>query len=222
MDIFKSITDNVPRVKTTDTLSAILDMMDDAKLTHLPIVDDGKLVGWLSETHILDIDDDNRTAQQIALHEDVPAVVSDQPLTTVISTMHIFTTDVVPIIDKKNNYLGCCTAQTVVESLADSLGANASGKVVAMRFNTIDYSLTRVVDIVESNDAKIYSITTNLINSNDTVEVFVKLNIQEVSAIISSLARYGIEAWELGATSESNSVLMRNYNSLMQYLKIDN
>lgn len=222
MTIENCITDNIPCIRPYDTVATVLELMEREKRSFLPLVEDGKLVGWLNESNLLDADDE-MSAYQIASHDEIPAVICDLPITSVVSTMLIYSIDIVPIIDKQNNYMGCATAQTIVESLSILLGATTVGKVIAIKLNMADYSLTRIVNIIEENNAKIYSITTNIVSGNDSIEIYAKLDINETGNIISSLARYGYEAWELGlSTDNDDNVIVRNYNSLMQYLKIDN
>ena len=50
------ITDEIPPLKITDTVSLALDWMEQFKVSHLAVVNNRELVGLISETDLLDFD----------------------------------------------------------------------------------------------------------------------------------------------------------------------
>ncbi len=49
------INNNIPRLKPQDTVAKALQLIADFKVTHLPVVSDGKFLGLISEEALLDV-----------------------------------------------------------------------------------------------------------------------------------------------------------------------
>lgn len=221
MTIVDYISDNIPFARPTDKVRDILQMMDEVKIANIPIVDNDKLVGWLSENILLDANERSLVGS-LAISDEIPSVQSWQPIAAIMEVMQTNSISLVPVVDNDGKYLGCVTIQKVIEAMSILIGANVNGSTIVVDVKTIDYSLTRIVNIVEENGAKIYSITTNSETQTDNIEVYLRLNVENNESIVVALERYGYQVRTLDAQIPDDSILIRNYNSLMQYLNIEN
>ena len=62
------INQNIPQLKLQDTVAKAKLLINDFKLTHLPVVAEKKYLGLISEEDLLDIDDDRITIEMIQEH----------------------------------------------------------------------------------------------------------------------------------------------------------
>ena len=62
------ITDEIPPLKTTDTVELALDWMEQFKVSHLPVVKDRELIGLVSESDLLDYNHPEEQIDASKLH----------------------------------------------------------------------------------------------------------------------------------------------------------
>jgi hypothetical protein len=89
-----------------------------------------------------------------------------------------------------------------------------------LELNQNDYTMSEISRIVESNDAKILSLNTRLINESSKLELTIKVNHINIEAIIQSFNRfnYDIKAY-FGENRKDDDLLLERYESLLTYLK---
>ena len=68
------ISDEIPALKTSDTGNMALELMEEYKLTELPIVNNTDFLGLITENDILDFDDPNAPIGNHILSLEKPAV----------------------------------------------------------------------------------------------------------------------------------------------------
>ena len=83
-----------------------------------------------------------------------------------------------------------------------------------------DYSLTEIARLVEENDAKILSASITSSVSHAYSEVTLKINRQDLSAIIQTFERYDYTIKASYQKQRFSDSLQNRYEELMKYLNI--
>jgi len=214
------ITDGIMPLKTSDTGKTALSWMDEYKVSHLPIVNDRKLLGLISELDIYDLNRFDEALGNHKLHLIHPYVNEDQHIYDVMKLVYEQHLTVVPVLNRQEDYLGCITLVNLIKYFAKSLSIDNPGGIIVLEMTYNDYSLTEIAKIVEENDAKILS--TFIVNHENStrMDVFLKINKLEMDAILRSFERY--QYYVKGSFHENSDTddIQDRYNSLMNYLNV--
>ena len=103
-------------------------------------------------------------------------------------------------------------------SIAKSATIQSPGGVIVLQMNNNDYSLTEIASIVESNNTKILSSYIISIPDSTNIEVTIKLNKQDVNAIIKDFERRNYTVSASYKDEEADRDFSERYESLMRFL----
>jgi len=112
------ITDSVTPLNTSDSGALALGMMDEYRVSHLPIVNNTDFLGVISDADIFALNafDDPIGNHMLTLNG---AYVKDsQPVYEVIQTFANMKLSLMPVLDEKNQYLGVITLANLVHHMA--------------------------------------------------------------------------------------------------------
>lgn len=185
------ITSKFNPLKGTDTVEAVKERMDKENIRILPVVDNAThtLIGQVTY-------DDLDAAAPDALIADIDL---DEPV-KVYRGQHIFEAarlmlqyerKILPVINEAWRLLGIIKKERVLNVLPQLLNVAEPGSVLTVTLDRIDFSITEIVNIMETEDAKILGMTVEKPRRSDqTFEVSFKLDLQDVSRVAAALRRY--------------------------------
>lgn len=215
------INDSLLPLRTSDTAVTALSWMEDLRVSHLPIVNNKSFLGLLSDTDIYDLNKPDEPLGNHKLSLIRPYILHNQHFYDVIRLISEQKVTLVPVLDDNNDYLGCITLAALIDKLANTASINQPGGVIVIQVNSIDYSLSEIARIVESNDAKILSSYITSFNDNTKFEVTIKVNKIDVSSIIQTFNRFDyIITASFSEENNLDDLINDRYNSLMSYLNI--
>ncbi len=215
------ISEAVIPLSTSDPATIATGVMDDLRVSHLPIVDNDTFIGLISETDILDMNAPGEPVGNHSLSSLRPYVWKDQHIYEVLRLVANQQLTLVPVLDDQGKYLGCITLGRIAQAMAEMGAVQQPGGVIVLEVNSHDYSLSEISRIVESNDAKVLSsFITSFIDST-RLEVTIKVNKIDVSSILQTFNRYDY----IIVASFSEEILLGDlihdrFDSLMSYLNV--
>ena len=213
----KLLISDVPSLCASDEPMGALDLMDQFRIAHLPVVENGKLLGLIGEDSLMELE--NLQGDSTGLPLIKATVTPDTHILDVLKLASEHRLSIVPVVDSDNTYLGSVRMEDLVEQLADMQGANQRGGIIVLELWDKDYSMQQISRIIEENNAKILS-TTLSPGEGGKIEVNLKINQPDINAILSSFERFGytIKAsyQELAYTED----LRKRYDELMRILNI--
>ena len=218
MNAIDLITYEIPPLVHTDTGEKALIWMDEFKVSHLPVLKNGNFVGVVSETHILDKMDVTENLDVLFQHLPRPFVLSNAHLFEILSKISEFRISVIPILDDKEQYLGCTSIYELMTSIANTSSMKDKGGIIVLEINQLDYSMAQIGQIVEGNEAKILSSTILSDASSTKLDVTLKINQEDLTSIIRTFERYDYvvkASYQNGVGAED---LQWRYDALMNYL----
>jgi acetoin utilization protein AcuB len=214
------ITDEIPPLKVTDTVEVALDWMEQFKVAHLPVVNNRELVGLVAETDLLDYEHPDEQINVSKLHLMRPVVHHYQHTYDIVRLMSSMNLTVVPVVDEKEMYKGCITLRGIIQNLSNMAAVQSPGGVIVLELNQHDYSVTQIGNIIESNDAKILSLHVSSHPDSTKLEVTIKVNREDLSAIIQTFNRYSYSVKATFQHGDFNRGLEDRLNEFIHYLNI--
>ena len=214
------ISTNIPALKPTDTGSEALRLMDELRLSHLPIVDNTEYFGLVSENDIYELDDENFPVSSCRMPSPIPYVVDTQHILEVLAAVTGKNLTLIPVLSaKNNNYLGVITQTTLLQGLASATSATMQGGIIEIITTPTNYSPALITSVIEANDMKAMSLFTR--RSADDVEIVVKLNGHNTSAVISGLERHGYRTRSVfEGDSKYTDLMEERYGALLKYMSV--
>jgi CBS domain-containing protein len=209
---------DIPPLKLSDTGNKALDWMEEFKITELPIVKDGKYLGLISESNLLDINDINGVIDGFGVNLLKPFVQESQHMFEVISTMVENDIDILPVVNSSNQYLGVITSKMIVNTLSKVVSVSNAGSILTLEVNVKDYSLSEIARMVESDDAKVLASFITSHPDSTKLEVTLKINKTEISGILQTFERFNYVVLASYNESEYHENLQNKYDEFMRFL----
>lgn len=214
------ISDSIPPVKLTDPASRVMDWLNQFTTHQLPIVEREKLLGLISEDELLDVEDETIQVVELRfIQPDNIFVYEDSHAYDVIRKMGSYNLSIVPVLNPRDNtYLGLVTWQDIVDYMARSLNATEPGGIIVLDIAQNGYSISEIGRICESNDAKILSLTVSQGTDLTRLKVTIKLNIRELSRVLSTFERFDYIIDSVVFDAEQLDDFRERYENLLRYL----
>jgi CBS domain-containing protein len=214
------ISDTIMPVHTSDPIQKVIDRMVEFRIRHLPIVNEEQFLGLISENDFLGAVDFQTPIGSLALSLVNPYVLEEQHVYDVIRLFYEQKLTVVPVLDVKKNYLGLVSINAMTDYFARTTSVSQPGGIIVLEINNKNNSLAHMAQIVESDNAQILSSYVYQHPDSTRMEVTLKINKQDLSAILATFLRYEYDIKATFNHTGDNDNSRDRYNSLMNYLNL--
>jgi len=214
------INNNIPRLQLQDTVSKALRLINDYRVTHLPVVAADKFLGLISEDDLLDADDEKLTIEVLQGNFNPASVKENVHFLNAVNYSTQFETSIVPIVNVNNELAGVITLVDLLKTLGNFSGANEIGGIIVMEMERSQFAISEISRIVESNDATILHLNTTVHPDTGLLTVTLHLNKKETTAIIAAFERYEYDVIYNFSDEKFEDNIDTNYRHLMNYLDI--
>lgn len=195
----------------------VMSLMDEFKVLHLPVVENGKLLGIVSEEDLWSMHNQEKPIKNILQRLKQAQVTFEHDVFEIVKLVNEHDLSLIPVVDK-GRYMGAISIRSILKALASIVAMQSDGGVLILEMNKNDYSMSEMAQIVEGNGAKILSSYISNHRENKMLKVTLKLNVNDLKPIIQTFERYQYTITAHYDQSESNNDLHERYNSLMRYL----
>jgi len=185
-------TDFTP-LEPTNTVFAALAKMDAWQSSSIPVVEPStrKNIGNVLFDDLADVPDETRPLSDFELRKPIYAF-ENQHIFEVARQMLQFEVRLLSVVDNAEQYLGIIEKKRVLEALSTMLNITMAGSVITVQMEKSDYTLSRLVHLIETEGAKILGLTVENPNHSEAmIQVSIKLTHEDTSAVVSSLQRHG-------------------------------
>lgn len=214
------IENETPVLNITDHISKAREIFKNFPLNEIPVLGPEGYIGIIKQGMISNKLND--TSLQGLTTRFLRQKVSNNH--NIFEAFSFFTDDninTLPVIDKKNNYLGSIYKKTLLKKLGQWLKISEPGGIIQLHLNMIDYSLAEMAQIVETNGAKILNCLSFPSSKNSKmIDVILKINQEELSSIIKTFERY---EYQIKASFHKNihkKGLDDRFDSFIRYLNV--
>lgn len=214
------IAQDMPALRVEQTGRDAFHLLNDYHVKHLPVVENNRLLGLISEEDIFNhklyepiSEYDFSMHRRYAVHE-------QEHLFEVMRLMGDHRLTVVPVVDDEGNYLGLISQNDLLRYFANTASFTEHGAVLVLEMNRRDYSLATIARIMEEERVNILSAFVTSVPDPDNIELTVKVNRHDLARTIASLERHDYTVKETFGELENTEGLQDRYDSLMHYLNV--
>ena len=213
-------TNLIPQLKLQDTVARALQLVNDFRVTHLPVVSDDKYLGLVSEEDLLDAEE---TKMPIELMQETfiyAAVHDNEHFLNAVNCSNQFDTTVVPVINEEKEFIGVITTNDLLKTIGHFSGANEIGGIIVLEMERSQFAISEISRIVESNGATIFHLNTTIDADTGIFTVTIHVNKKEISTIVATFERYEFDVIYYFGNEQFENEIHSNYRHLMNYLDI--
>ena len=214
------ITGTIIPLKTSDTGITALSWMDDYKVSHLPIVNNVDFLGLISDVDIYNMNDFSEAVGNHTLSLSSPFVYDYQHILEIIKVVSIQKLSLIPVLDSRKRYLGSITLNKIIDGISIISAAQSPGGIIVLEVSQNDYTLSEISQIIESNNAKVLSLYVTTHDNSTKMNVVIKINKIDISAILLTFNRYSYDVKASFSEKEDAEDLRERYDSLIKYLNM--
>lgn len=213
--------DFVP-LQPTSPVSAALAKMDAWQTSSVPVVEPitNKLVGHILFDDVADLVDESSPVSDLNIRTPI-YTLENQHIFEVARQMLQHEVRILSVIDHSETYLGVIEKKNVLEALTNMLNVTVDGSVITIQMAKSDFTLSELVHLIETEESRILGLTVEPSKELDAfLEVSIKVNSQETSAITSSLRRHGYLVTTSNRVDLVQIDLSTRADELMRYLDV--
>lgn len=175
----------------SEMVTEIQDFFAESNFSHFAVMDDSVFLGCISanDSETFDfgktINDYRYTLEGFFVRENM----------IWLDVLEVFArnnANIVPILNDKNEYIGYYEITDVIKFLNETPFLKENGGVIVVEKLTVDYSMSQIAQIVETNNAKLLGLFVSEA-SNDKVQVTVKTTLGSLNEIIQTFRRYNYD-----------------------------
>ncbi|OXA96225.1 CBS domain-containing protein [Flavobacterium hercynium] len=190
-EITNYITNDYRPIDSQETISLVQDFFADLNFTHFPVLENGIFIGSIASEDVETFDTDKKAGDYKYTLERFYARKSMiwLDILEVFAKNH---TNTVPVLDENNNYIGYYEMEDIMKFFQETPFLKEQGGIIIVQKGLLDYSMSQITQIVESNNGKILGC---FISEADleNVQVTVKIGLGAMNEIIQTFRRYNYE-----------------------------
>ncbi len=209
----------IPPLKRGDLASKATAWMEKLRINQLPVIENGVYCGLISEELILEDNDNSKAVAEYDLQGKSCVVYENQHFYDVLKIVSDHGVQLVAVLDSNETFLGVISIKDTVTAFAQSAAVQNPGGIIILSLKHIDYSLSEISRLVESNDAKILSsIVNNDIFDANMIKLTLKINKTDLSSIIATFERFEYKIIAKFEDSKMESSDKERLDILFKYL----
>ena len=214
------INNNIPRLQLQDSVSKALQLINDYRVTHLPVVSEDRYLGMISEDDLLDVEEEKGTIEFLQANFIGAFVKENEHFLNAVKCSNEYETTIVPVTNEEKELVGVITVTDLLKALGDFSGANEIGGIIILEMERLQFAISEISRIVESHDATILHLNTTIQPDTGLLTVSLHLNKKEIAAIVSAFERYEYDIIYYFGDEKFENEIHSNYRHLMSYLDI--
>lgn len=220
MDSKSLISSEFPVLSLDDSGEKALRLMNEYRVFHLPLIQRDNYLALISEDDLLDWDTPEEPLSLAEFLTFRPAVFEGAHPFEAVKVAKEFNLSVLPVVDKQNHFSGVITIEGLFNYLTDNTAIKSDGSILVLEMEQRNYSLSEIARICESNEISILSVTIQNKDEHGTIWVTLKVNSNDIQALISTFERFNYQVLETFATDFTKDDVQQNYDMLMHYINL--
>ena len=170
------------------TVAMAAEMFAKFTYTHIPVVDDEKLLGVISEEDIESFEDEKKISDYLYMLDHFFV----RKRTVWLDVLEAFAgsnSDIMPVLDASGNYQGYYELVDLIGLFRETPFLSEQGGVVIVEKGRTDYSFSEISQIVESNNGRLLGAFISDLH-DDIAQLTIKISSSGLNEIIQTFRRY--------------------------------
>ncbi len=210
----------IPPVKSTETGEKALVWMSDFHVQHLPIIEEGRFLGLISEDDIYEHSQPEDSISKHSYSNQTTFVSEYEHVYEIVKMAVRHQLTLVPVVDDNENYVGAITLDTLLAYFAQSTSINEPGSILVLEVGERNYSLAEIARLAEYEQAMILSSNVTSHPNSVSMEITLKFNTREVGRLVATYERFNYTVKASFQEADYMEDYKERYDSLMNYLSI--
>ena len=206
---------DLPVLALTDQVARALDVMDEFKLMHLPVVEEDVYKGTVSEDALLEMDPSAVIAEAPMTEN---AIAPDLHVYDIVARMGWADADLLPVVHE-GLYRGAVDRAAVLRFMAKRAGWGFPGSSIVLEVLPKDLSPAELMRIVEADGAQITSFNIAPVEDSEFLEVTFKVNTEEIESLLSTLRRHEFTVQSFYNAPELEDEMRARFDAFMRFLE---
>lgn len=215
------LADNIyPLLKLEDSVATALQLMNENKASHLPVVSDEEFLGLISEEDLID-EKNKKSTLDVFQTNFLPAAVNASFHFIKAATIYnLYHSNVIPVINETNELLGTISSKALLTELGNFSGSTEFGAIVVLEIERSRFAISEINSIVETDGATILHLNVSPHPVPGLLEITLQINKREIATIVATFERYQYTVSYFSGEELFEDEISINYNNLMNYLDI--
>lgn len=200
------MTGNPVTISPNSSLSDAFALLKEHNIRRLPVVEDNRLVGIVTDNDLLKASPSEATTLSIwemqyllsrmkiadIMETDLITVEEDAPLEKAALLMKENDVAGLPVLDSSGKLVGIITESDIFDAFIDVMGFGEKGTRLTLELEHRPGTLLKAVEVIKEFNLNIHSIATFRGRSPDRREVVVRVNTTEPEQLVQALKENGI------------------------------
>jgi len=211
----------IPPLKATDDAHKAIVWMEEFRCNQMPVVDNGKLLGFISEEIILEGNDVEKRLKDFDLVGKAGYVHMNSHFYDILKVASDNKLQMVAVLNEDDIYNGVITMQDTLSSFAQTAAVQTPGGILVLSMNHNDYSLAEVSRLIEENRTRVLS---SLVKEDPLdpgkIRLTLKLDQLDLTRIVATLERFNYKVIGRYQETPSGGSDKDRIDMLLRYLDI--
>ena len=190
-EITNYITNDFRAINSQETIASVQDFFVDVNFSHFPVLEDGIFIGSIAADDVENFDTDKKAIDYKYALERFFA----RNTMIWLDVLEVFAknhTNTIPVLDENNTYIGYYEMEDIMKFFQETPFLKEQGGIIIVQKPLLDYSMSQITQIVESNNGKILGC---FISDADmeNVQITIKIGLGAMNEIIQTFRRYNYE-----------------------------
>jgi CBS domain-containing protein len=214
MNFEQYITNDYSPLPIHMTVSEVKLLFKNLPFTHFPIVEESRLIGMLAQADILYLPKDDKELREIPHFFQYYKAQSETNCIDLLSLFAKNNTDILPIVDDQNQYLGYFELDDIITVFYKTPFLDSNGTTLIVEKNTQSFTMSELSQIIEYNGINLLGIYISEIKEL-TTQITLRIETENINEVIQSLRRHEYEV----LSQNENDLLIEQLKERSLYLQ---
>lgn len=210
------ISKDFPCFSLTDSIEAAREILEDFGYSHVFIKKSHHFYGAIAIDFLYE---EEGTLKGLEHQIERFAILEDNNIMDSIRLFHTFDTNVIPVINKNEKYLGYIICDDIFQDLSKYPLFSETGAILTIETPARKYSMTEIANIVESNNSKFYGGFISFM-SDEVIHVTIKISNENLTSIDATFDRYDYRIVEKYYSDEKSDLYKDRFGFFQKFLEI--
>lgn len=218
LEITNYINNDFKAFESSEKINFVQDFFSDLTFSHFPVIEENIYIGSIPADDVVTFAADKSIKDYRYTLEGFFAR-SNMIWLDVLEVFAQNNTNLIPVLDEKNNYVGYYELNDIVQFFAETPFLREQGGIIIVKKAIADFSMSQIAQIVETNNGKTLGLFISEA-STDFIQVTIKISLGGMNEIIQTFRRFNYEIVSEHQEDSYLSNLKERSDYLDKYLNI--
>lgn len=220
MLLYQLIAQDVPIVAPQDSVDYISSLFFASQQAQLPVVDQGDYKGLIESKNWGQCESDPELFGPQLYEHFRPVIGIHAHPYEALRLMHHNALSVLPVLNDEREYVGVITKEALLNYLIDHINIDVAGGIILLEMEPRNYSLAQIARICENEQVLILAAHAKTNPSTAKLEVTIKTNSTDLSAVIQAFERYEYTVLDTYGDQKLDNDISDRYKLLMNFINM--